>query len=215
MTEPRRRNRRGDATARTVLDVAESNFLEHGFAGARVDDIAAAAFVSVGTIYQHFGNKEGLFAATLERAQEVLLVEYIDPIFALVDLSPWGRIEAYCHGYIEFFLDHEHRARLLGSSEFWHEETFPAHIHARMRERVRERDDKMRAIFQEAADRGELQGADPRLANRFTWASLYGICALNMRHADISLTPEQLRALVAVGVKMLSGGRAPGASGEP
>ena len=44
------------------------HFAEHGYRGARVEDIAAEVGVAKGTVFLHFGNKEGLFLAAYERA---------------------------------------------------------------------------------------------------------------------------------------------------
>lgn len=44
------------------------HFADHGFRGARVEDIAAEVGVAKGTVFLHFGSKEGLFLAAYERA---------------------------------------------------------------------------------------------------------------------------------------------------
>ncbi|MGH2636205.1 MAG: TetR/AcrR family transcriptional regulator [Actinomycetota bacterium] len=51
-----------------IVDVAMRHFAEHGYRGARVEDIAAEVGVAKGTVFLHFGNKEGLFLAAFERA---------------------------------------------------------------------------------------------------------------------------------------------------
>lgn len=50
-----------------ILDGAMQEFLEHGYAGARVDKIVAAAGVSKATVYRHFPDKEALFTALIQR----------------------------------------------------------------------------------------------------------------------------------------------------
>lgn len=58
----------GDAPAthiRNLLDVAAHHFLENGYQGASLDVIGAEAAVGRGTLYRHFGNKAGLFSATM------------------------------------------------------------------------------------------------------------------------------------------------------
>jgi AcrR family transcriptional regulator len=64
--------RQGSPDAQTkrelIVDVAMRHFAEHGFRGARVEDIAAEVGVAKGTVFLHFGNKEGLFLAAFERA---------------------------------------------------------------------------------------------------------------------------------------------------
>lgn len=201
---------RADATRRHVLDAAEQEFLAHGYAGTRVEHVAAEAHVSVGTIYLHFGNKEGLYSAVLLRAQEVLLDEYLAPVFDL-ECSPWERISAWCHAYVWFTVEHPDRARLMAIVEWW-EAARPPELDQDLRERVRTRDAQLLGVFEEAAEMGELAGVDPASANRFVWSAMYGICALNIRHADLSLPPEALHALVDDGLKMVSGARTAGES---
>ncbi|MEN1971935.1 TetR/AcrR family transcriptional regulator [Luteimonas sp. MJ204] len=49
-----------------ILDAAQRMFLEHGFEGVSMDQIAALAGVSKLTVYSHFGDKDTLFAAAVE-----------------------------------------------------------------------------------------------------------------------------------------------------
>ena len=53
---------------RAILDAALVEFAERGHAGARVDAIANRARVSKPMIYSYFGDKDGLYAATLREA---------------------------------------------------------------------------------------------------------------------------------------------------
>ena len=50
---------------RNLLDVAGKHFLSVGFNRANLDTIAAEARVGRGTLYRHFSNKAGLFAASM------------------------------------------------------------------------------------------------------------------------------------------------------
>ncbi len=63
-TEPRWQ-RRKDARPAELLTAALEVFTERGFAGARLEDIAARAGVSKGTLYLYYANKEELFKATV------------------------------------------------------------------------------------------------------------------------------------------------------
>ena len=50
-----------------ILDAAGKVFLERGFSGASVDEIAEVACAGKPTIYARFSNKEALFSAVIER----------------------------------------------------------------------------------------------------------------------------------------------------
>lgn len=61
-----RRTRDPDATRRAILDAATVEFAAKGYAGGRVDEIAARTATSKRMIYYYFGGKEQLYAAVLE-----------------------------------------------------------------------------------------------------------------------------------------------------
>jgi AcrR family transcriptional regulator len=65
------RSLRSDLAAHTqarILDAAAEAFVQNGFAGARIEDIAVAAGVAVPTVYKVFTNKRNLLMSALERA---------------------------------------------------------------------------------------------------------------------------------------------------
>lgn len=55
------------ATRTRILDAARSKFASDGYGGAPARDIAAAAGVTVGALFHHFGSKAGLFRAVFEQ----------------------------------------------------------------------------------------------------------------------------------------------------
>ena len=65
-----RRDRRAAETRREILDAARRLFAEHGYAGTSMAQIAAAAEVSVQTIYDSVGSKATLVAALNDRIDE-------------------------------------------------------------------------------------------------------------------------------------------------
>lgn len=74
VTAPASRARADDRRLR-ILRVAREACAEHGYADARMDQVAAAAQVSKGTLYHHFASKEALFeAALLAKHDEALHV---------------------------------------------------------------------------------------------------------------------------------------------
>ena len=50
-----------------ILDAALKEFSQHGFTGARMEDIAHGAGLSKGGLYAHFSSKEAIFKALLDR----------------------------------------------------------------------------------------------------------------------------------------------------
>ena len=64
---------RGDEKHAAIVEAARSVFLEKGFAGASMDEIAAVASVSKRTVYNRFSSKDELFGAVIIATCERLL----------------------------------------------------------------------------------------------------------------------------------------------
>lgn len=64
----RPRERRAEARPRELLTAALEVFSVCGFAGARLEDVAARAGVSKGTVYLYYKNKEELFKAVVRES---------------------------------------------------------------------------------------------------------------------------------------------------
>ena len=68
-TQPARRwRRRKDARPAEIVTAALEVFAERGFSAARLDDVAARAGISKGTLYLYFPSKEELFKAVVREA---------------------------------------------------------------------------------------------------------------------------------------------------
>ena len=67
----------GDAKRRRIVTAAMGHFAQHGLQNTRVEDIAADVGIAKGSIFQHFGSKEGLFLSAYKRAT-ASLPTYLD-----------------------------------------------------------------------------------------------------------------------------------------
>jgi AcrR family transcriptional regulator len=72
---PRRRDEARALFRNAILDAAEGVFAERGFHGARIQDIAERARIAVGTVYNHFSQKDEVLSALLEERTEGLLAQ--------------------------------------------------------------------------------------------------------------------------------------------
>ncbi|MBO2448594.1 TetR family transcriptional regulator [Actinomadura barringtoniae] len=88
------RQRDADRTRAEILDVAQREFARHGFAGARVDDMAALMRTTKRMIYYYFGGKEQLYVAVLEKAyrevrelESTIDVQHLAPVDAIRTLA--------------------------------------------------------------------------------------------------------------------------------
>jgi len=83
-----------------LLDVAEEQFAEHGYTGASIEEIARLAGVTRPIVYDHFGDKEGVYLACLRRARS----ELEDMILAATSKarSPLEMMQFGTDAYFEF-----------------------------------------------------------------------------------------------------------------
>ena len=66
-TQKRSRRAAPEVRQQDILDAALAEFTRHGFAEARVEDIARGAAVSKGTVYLYYPTKQALFEALVRR----------------------------------------------------------------------------------------------------------------------------------------------------
>ncbi len=59
---------RAAAKREAIVETAMRHFAEHGYQGARVEDVARELGIAKGSVFQHFGSKAGLFLAAYKRA---------------------------------------------------------------------------------------------------------------------------------------------------
>ncbi|MFF8639080.1 TetR/AcrR family transcriptional regulator [Streptomyces pilosus] len=64
---------RGARSRDAILDTATDLMSRHGYAATSISMISAACGLPVSSIYWHFGSKEGIYVAVLERARTTLL----------------------------------------------------------------------------------------------------------------------------------------------
>jgi TetR/AcrR family transcriptional regulator len=59
---------RSEAKRTRIIDAAMRHFAEQGYHAARVGDIAAELGIAKGSVFQHFGSKDGLFFEAYKKA---------------------------------------------------------------------------------------------------------------------------------------------------
>jgi TetR/AcrR family transcriptional regulator len=59
---------RSEAKRARILEAAMRHFAERGYHATRIEDIATELSIAKGSVFQHFGSKEGLFLAAYKKA---------------------------------------------------------------------------------------------------------------------------------------------------
>ena len=102
------RTARGARTRAALVKAARTVFERDGYLNARLTDITAEAKCSTGSFYTYFTNKEEIFAAVLEDAQEEMLHPHVREVAG--DEDPIAVIEASNRAYLESY---ERNAKLM------------------------------------------------------------------------------------------------------
>jgi AcrR family transcriptional regulator len=178
------RQRDAERTRAEILDVATSEFADRGYAGARVDEIAAKTSTTKRMIYYYFGGKEQLYVAVLERAysrirslEQELDVEHLDPVQAVRELA--GLTFDHHEAHPEFIrlvsIENIHRAEHIARSEALSGLANPVlDVLGRILERGWDA-----GLFREDVDALDVHQVISaycvfRTANRHTWRALFG-----------------------------------------
>lgn len=96
-----------------MLEVAERVFSQRGIQAATMDEIAEHVGVTKPLIYDYFGSKEGLLAATIERARRQLMGALIDSWGAEPDAQVRDRVAGVVYAFFSFIDAHEAAFALL------------------------------------------------------------------------------------------------------
>jgi len=136
-----------------ILEAALVCFGQRGLHASKMDDIAAAAGLSKGAIYWHFGSKDEIFVALFDQLEKELLAEWedIDRGDALAALGEIGALS------LSRIL--ETRRLLDAWTEFLRHET----SRARMGEIYRGSRERIAAIVRRGVSTGQIRPSEPDL----------------------------------------------------
>ena len=177
------RSRDPERTRAEILEVATREFAEHGFSGARVDEIAERTRTTKRMLYYYFDSKEGLFTAVLERAyagireaERAVDVEHLDPVAAIRSLAEltFDHHEAHPDFIRLVSIENIHRAEhIAGNPEFAGLNTPVLDLIERILARGRSD-----GVFRRDVDAVDLHMVISsycvfQVANRHTWAALF------------------------------------------
>lgn len=163
----------GAARRGQILGAAATVFAERGIHGARIDDVAAAAGVSKGTVYWYFRSKDEIVYTLLD---DFFAGAHRD-LVALQD-EP-GTVAERVEGYLLSFASvlAENRALAPLAVEFYALAPREPRVRDFLERYYAEYAEALAALIQQGNRRGELDVRDPRGAGR-TLAELFDVAAL-------------------------------------
>lgn len=174
-----------------MLDAAEISFSSMSYASVRVEDIAEAADVSVGTFYTHFGNKDGLFLAVAERAldrADRYIADGIDDA-----ATPTEELVARGVAYLKLLRDHPSLTLFLASPA--NVPLDPA-IQTRVRERIESLYADLESVIAAGVEANELAPVDARDLAVFLIGAWVGVLGVAANPATPDLSPDGAQRVI-------------------
>jgi TetR/AcrR family transcriptional regulator len=202
-TPPTRGARRKARTTSAILEAAERVFVDRGYHPAHMEEIAATADVSVGSLYGHFGSKAALYLAVVERAL-ALQERYLED--ALSGRRPAAeRLSRTGEAYLRFYFDHPGYFRLL---------TFPpaatgprtSETVGLLSKRASQLIGRIAATIERAVAEGDAAPCHPEHTAKFLWGAWTGVIALHLRPDPLRLSDEELAAVLEEGRRIVRAG---------
>jgi TetR/AcrR family transcriptional regulator len=189
-----RAERRKERTATAILDAGEQLFLSRGFSATTMEDLSEQADVAIGSIYAHFGSKEGVYAGLIDRALE-LDKRYSEEGFD-VGNAPLERLVGLGEGYLRFAREHPGYFRLFRFPPPDRPEGEALQPATRVARRIGEETSRMAALLREAIAEGVVRSVDPVATARFLWAAWDGVIASHLGPANMSLTDAEFEEML-------------------
>ena len=187
-----------------LIAAAQEMFAERPVGEITVEEIGQHAGVAVGSIYNNFGSKEGLYAAVVARALDVDR-DYMDRAYT-PDRNPIEQLLAASEQYLRFALDHPQFFRMLAFPAKPGPSPAAVQTAALLRRRVDEQNARMVDAIERGIAEGSIRKLDPQQTATILWASWNGIISLAWRHDDLRQDPDALAELVRSAADLVSFG---------
>jgi AcrR family transcriptional regulator len=174
-----RRAREKAQRRREILDAARQEFFERGFHRPTMDDVAARAEVSKGTIYLYFESKEEILAHLLLEGLDLLLAQMEAAANSASPAAAESALRILANAYLDFCQSYPSYFRLIMAFDRGRfEELIPPDLYRQVL------DQSLRALglvvqtIEDGKASGEFCVQDPRQAAGSLWAALNGVLVL-------------------------------------
>jgi AcrR family transcriptional regulator len=191
-----------------ILAAARQEFFERGFHNPTVDDVAARAEVSKGTIYLYFESKEAILAHLLLEGL-ALLLEEMEAACEPQTSPPEAALQALSKAYLNFCQSNPQYFRLIMAFD---RGRFEESISRKLHNQVLDQSLRGLDLLAQTIQRGQAEGVfhvdDAWQAAGSAWAALNGVLVLmahplrqRMLRSDLETMFQATLELVIRGLK--------------
>ena len=178
---PSLRERLREQTSAAILDAAEDVFAEKGLNNAHMNDIATKAGVAVGTLYNHFKDRDALLLVLITQRREELLAR----MDGFLDQPSSGDFATDLGGLIKtmgaFFEEHKRFHVIMHRLEFG----LSSGSYPETAERAPEMKRQMYVRMEKLIKRGiKLKALRPALADYYPYLLMGVLRSIRLYHVD-------------------------------
>ncbi len=180
-----------------ILKAAVHVFSTKGYHNTKMEEIAAAAGVGKGTIYEYFSSKLHLFQEMMEGSIRFYYQRLINSTSAGIPFAE--KIFLFFEGHIQFCKEHKELTRIV----FWDAEIIDEELKEWGYIMRKEKESKMCELVQNAIDEGELKPVDPLLVTHLiggVLASLWGPITLEDWEVDAGELAREVTDIIMNGI---------------
>ncbi|MBU3724053.1 MAG: TetR/AcrR family transcriptional regulator [Burkholderiaceae bacterium] len=191
--------RRKDARPQELINAALSLFAEFGYSQTRLDDVAAKAGISKGTVYLYFASKQDLFEAVIrERA-----APWIEAISNRKDDDSQST-EVMLREFLGWGWDQflESQLYLIARIVLAESNNFPHLAESYLREVMGPVHEQLTKLLKRGVERGEVRGEISRERIKVLLAPLSWLALWRQALHDHSVSPIDERAYVREAIDM-------------
>lgn len=171
----------------TMLETAQAKIAANGLRSLKVRDVAEAADCSIGSVYNEFGDFDGLILTVNRETIRALTVRLI----AVPAQNPVRQLHGLAATYLAFAADHANLLRALFEHRMEDDRPFPEDILLMVMQAF--------ALMHAPLVR-LLPDRDPEevtLLARTVFSAVHGIISLGLEERMVAVPPEKLRQQLA------------------
>ena len=196
MTTAQRRAREKARRQQEILEAAREVFFEKGIHRATMDDVAAQAEISKGTVYLYFQSKESILAHLLLEGLSILLSQLEAAYAPQEPLSAEQHLRQLVEAYWQFSQTHPSYLRLLLALD---RGRFRERVAAEMYQQILTESARGLELAAKAIRQGVEEGAftadDPLLAAGVLWGALNGALTVMANPVRQEMIPVEPKAM--------------------
>lgn len=181
-----------------IIEAGVKVFSQKGFHDTRMEEIAIAAGIGKGTIYEYFSSKSNLF-------QEIMAAS-VNAYYASLTaidieaLTVRERIQFLLTGHLRFCIENKELTRIV----FWDVEIMDEELKEWGNNMRKEKQLRMNELINQGIAKGEIREMDPQLLTLLimgTFAAFWAPIAIDEMAIDAESTAKKITDIIFNGIK--------------